>query len=310
MRNASLASVVTLTVLLIGRAASVVVAQQPLAVFKSTVAVVPISVVVHDSHGHVVTSLTSRDFEILDKGEPRRIIDFQAERNSPVTIAMLIDTSGSMRVSSKFELAREVVKQLAGDLEDGRDEVSLFTFDSTLRVQQPFTPHPTSLDTALEGAEPFGMTSLYDAVAETAKRLADRGAARRAILVLTDGIDTGSALSASEVSGLASSIDVPVYVVATVAPIDRAMANDRADAAGKSSDGDLRDLALWTGGEVHWVTGSGDAVIQARAIINELRQTYLITVESATEPEWRPIDVRVRARRHLAVRARSGYFSR
>ena len=309
MRNGCLATVVTLIVLLIGRSASVG-AQQPLAVFKSTVAVVPISVVVHDSHGHVVTSLTSRDFEILDKGEPRPIIDFRAERNSAVTIAVLIDTSGSMRVSSKFELAREVVKQLAGGLEDGRDEVSLLTFDSTLRVRQPFTPHPTSLDSALDSAEPFGVTSLYDAIAETAKSLADRGAPRRAILVLTDGIDTGSELTASEVSGLASSIDVPVYVVATVAPIDRAMAIDRADAAGKSSDGDLHDLALWTGGEVHWVTGVGEAVTQARAIVTELRQTYVITVESASEPEWRPIDVRVRDRRHLAVRARSGYFSR
>ncbi len=284
-------------------------AQQPLAVFKSSVAVVPISVVVHDSHGRIVTSLTSRDFEVLDKGERRPILDFRAERNSPVTVAVLIDTSGSMGVSSKFALARQVVKQVAGDLEDGRDEVSLFTFDSTLQVRQPFTPHPTSLDTALDGTEPFGVTSLYDAIAETAKRLAERRAPRRAILVLTDGIDTGSALSAPEVSGLASSIDVPVYVVATVAPIDREMAMVRAEASGSQS-ADLRDLALWTGGDLHWVTGADDAVIQARSIVSELRHTYLITVESAAEAEWRPIDVRVRDRRHMAVRARSGYFGR
>ena len=93
MRNGCLATVVTLIVLLIGRSANVG-AQQPLAVFKSTVAVVPISVVVHDSHGHVVTSLTSRDFEILDKGEPRPIIDFRAERNSAVTIAILVRLHG------------------------------------------------------------------------------------------------------------------------------------------------------------------------------------------------------------------------
>jgi VWFA-related protein len=309
VRRVSLIGGGALIVLLIGRSASVV-AQEPLAMFKSTVAVVPISVVVHDSHGHVVTSLTSRDFEILDKGEPRPIIDFRADRNSPITVAVLMDTSGSMRVSSKFDLAREVVKQLSGDLEDGRDEVSLFTFDSTLRVQQPYTPHPTSLGAALDSTEPFGVTSLYDAIAETAKSLAERRSPRRAILVLTDGIDNGSALSASEVSGLASSIDVPVYVVATVAPIDREMADLRAEATGKSSSGDLRDLAQWTGGELHWVTGVSEAVTHARAILGELRQSYVITVESATAPEWRPIDVRVRARRHLAVRARSGYFSR
>ena len=295
---------------LIGRSGAIVAAQQPLAVFKSSVAVVPISVVVRDSHGRVVTTLTSRDFEVLDKGEPRSILDFRAERDSALSVAVLIDTSGSMRVSSKFELAREVVRQLGADLEDGRDEVSLFTFDSTLRIRQPFTPHPTSLDTALDGTEPFGVTSLYDAVAETAKRLADRRAPRRAILVLTDGVDTGSELSAAEVSGLASSIDVPVYVVATVAPIDRAMHMVRTDDGRRSSESDLGQLALWTGGDLHWVTGVDEAVRQARAIVGELRHSYLITVESAVEPEWRPLDIRVRDRRHLAVRARSGYFSR
>jgi Ca-activated chloride channel family protein len=298
-----------LVVLLIG-ASTGVVAQQPLAMFKSAVAVVPISVVVHDSRGRVVTSLTSEDFEVLDKGEPRPILDFRAERDTPVTLGILIDTSGSMRISSKFALARAVVKQLSTDLEAGRDEVSLFTFDSTLRVEQPFTRDLALLNTALERTEPFGVTSLYDAIAETATRLADHGSARRAILVLTDGIDTDSALRPSEVSSLASSIDVPVYVVATVAPIDRAMSSARADTPGKSGGGDLRDLALWTGGDVHWVTRAEEAVAQARAIVSELRHTYLIMVESAAQPEWRPIDVRVRARRHLAVRARSGYFSR
>ena len=285
------------------------VAQQPLAMFKSSVAVVPISVVVHDPHGRMVTSLTSADFEVLDKGESRRILDFRAERNSPLTVAVVIDTSGSMRVSSKFGLAREVVRQLAAGLEDGRDEVSLYTFDAALQVRQPFTEHPTTLDGALSTAEPFGTTSLYDAIADTARKLGDRPSPRRAILVLTDGVDTSSALSASAVSGLASSIDVPVYIIATVAPIDYEMYTDRAARARPADASDLHDLALWTGGDLYWVTRAEDAVSQARAIVAELRQEYLITVESATEPEWRPIEVRVRDR-HLAVRARSGYFSR
>jgi VWFA-related protein len=291
-----------------GRFAPGVAAQQT-ATFKSAVAVVPISAVVHDRHGRTVTSLTAADFEVFDKGESRRILDFQIERDSSVTIAVLVDTSGSMRVSSKFGLAREVVKQLATGLQDGRDEVSLFTFDAALHEQQAFTVHCASLDGAIDTAEPFGVTSLYDAIADTARRLGDRPSARRAIVVLTDGFDNSSALSASQVSGLASSIDVPVYVVATVPPLDRATYAERLAGPRPAAAADFRDLASWTGGELYWVTRPEDAEAQARAIVAELRHEYLITIESAGEPEWRPIDVRVRDHR-LKVRSRTGYYGR
>jgi VWFA-related protein len=284
-------------------------AQQPAAIFKSSIAVVPISAVVHDRHGRTVTSLTAADFEVLDKGERKAILDFHAEADSSVTIAVLIDTSGSMRVSSKFALARNVAKRFAVDLQDGRDEASLFTFDASLREQQPFTNHPVALDAALEAADPFGVTSLYDAIAETARRLAERPAAHRALIVLTDGIDNNSALSAAQVSALASSIDVPVYVIATVAPIDRAEYERRGTDQRSFDVADFRDLALWTGGDLFWVTRPEDARRPVRLIVDELRHEYVITVESANDAEWRPLAVRVHDRQ-LSVRTRSGYFSR
>jgi Ca-activated chloride channel family protein len=281
--------------------------QEPAPVFKSSVAVVPISAVVHDRHGRRVTSLTATDFEVLDKGERRRILDFQTDHSAPITMAVLMDTSGSMRMPAKSTCALEVVKYLSAGLEDGRDEVSLFTFDESLHERQPFTVHPAAIESAASSAEPFGVTSLYDAVAETARRLSTRPSPRRAIIVLTDGLDTSSASTAAQVSGLASSIDVPVYVVATVPAIDREIYLDRASARQTSTD--LRDLATQTGGELFWVTSQQEAVRQAGQIVAELRHQYLITIESASEPEWRPIVIRMRDRR-LAVRARSGYFSR
>ena len=281
----------------------------PLPTFKSSVEVVPISAVVHDRRGRMVTSLTAADFEIIDKGQKRQILDFQSDRSSPITLAILIDTSGSMRVGAKLAFARDVLRHLAGQLENGRDEVSLFTFDSALHEQQPFTMQLASLGSALNDADPFGVTSLYDAIAETARKLADRPTPRRAIIVLTDGLDTSSALTAPEVSGLASSIDVPVYVVATVPPIDYATYVDRGVLSTTgAATGDLRDLAQWTGGELLWVTGDLEAAVQARQIVSELRHQYLITFEPSSAPEWRPIDVRVRDRK-MTVRARSGYFS-
>jgi len=284
---------------------------QAVPTFKSAVDLVPISAVVRDRKGRLVTSLTRADFQILDKGEPRRILDFQIDRTSPVSVALLVDVSGSMRIGPKLAFARRVLERLVGDLQDGRDEVAMFTFDESLHEEQPFTPHPSAIDATLSNAEPFGTTSLYDAIATTARQFEHRPSARRAIVVFTDGVDTSSMLTPGEVSGLASSIDVPVYVVVTVPPIDYVQNVEREREASKNirGDADLRDLATWTGGDLFWATAQEDAGIRAWQIITELRHQYLIAIESAGRAEWRPLDVRVR-QRQLTVRARSAYFSR
>lgn len=276
--------------------------------FTSSVDVVPISVVVHDARGRMVTTLGAADFEVRDNGERRPILTFQADDTSPLTVAVLVDVSGSMRLSSKLAFAREVVKRIAGDLRDGEDEVGLFTFDTTLHEQQDFTPHPAFIDEALSHADPWGETSLYDAIASTARRLSSRPAPRRAIVVLTDGVDTSSMLAPSEVSALASAIDVPVYVVATTPRIDHAVYLERV-AARTAASADLQDLALWTGGSLLWVTGADEAALRAHEILTELRHRYLIAIDSADEGEWRPLDVRVPGHR-VTIRARSGYFAR
>jgi Ca-activated chloride channel family protein len=270
---------------------------------------VPISVIVHDPRGRMITTLRAADFEVRDNGEPRPILTFQTDDESPVTVAVLVDVSGSMRLSSKLAFAREVVKRLAADLRDGQDEAGLFTFDSALHEQQDFTSHPAFMDEALSHADPWGETSLYDAIAGTARRLSSRPAPRRAIVVLTDGVDTSSMLAPSEVSALASSIDVPVYVVATTPRIDRAVYAQRAANRTADAAADLQDLALWTGGRLLWVTGAGEAALRAHEILTELRHRYLLAIDAAGDGEWRPLDVRVRGH-HFTVSARTGYFGR
>ena len=286
-----------------------VAAQDAVPSFKSSVDLVPISAVVRDSRGRPVTNLTAADFEVRDAGEIRRIVGFEADDHSPVTIAILVDTSGSMRLESKIGAAREVVRQFTADLQDGRDEVGLFTFDRGLHELHAFTDHPAAVNGSLTDAAPFGATSLYDAIAETARRLEDRPARRRAIVVLTDAVDTSSTLSPADVSARASAIDAPVYVVATVPKIDWLNYAERAAGPNARSTADARDLALWTGGDLLWAAGAEDAAARARQILAELRQQYFIAVESVPVDDWRPLDVRVRAPR-LSVRARGGYFAR
>ena len=156
-------------------------------------------------------------------------------------------------------------------------------------------------------AAPFGVTSLYDAIAETARRLAAQPSTRRAIVVLTDGIDTSSALAPAEVSARASALDVPVYIVATVPRIDQETYRERSANPNSRSTADARDLALWTGGDLLWATGTLDAVASARQILAELRQQYVMSVDSANDGSWRRLEVNVRDRR-FRVRARSGDF--
>lgn len=280
---------------------------QSVATFSSSVELVPISTVVRDHHGRLVTNLSAADFEVFDKGERRSIVDFQIDRDGPISVAILLDISGSMRIGPKLAFATQVVSRLAAALRDGRDELGLFTFDSALHEQQPFTAHPALVAAQMTAATPWGTTSLYDAVAQTAQRLRARASPRRSVVVLTDGIDTSSRMTASEVSALASSIDVPVYVVVTAPPIDRAIVEDRALVRTVQQSADLTDLAQWTGGTLSWATTAAEATQRAGDIVAELRHEYLIAIPSASRREWRPLEVRVRNPR-LTVRARSGYF--
>ena len=121
---------------------------------------------------------------------------------------------------------------------------------------------------------------------------------------------TGSTLTAAQVSGLASSIDVPVYVIVVVSPLDRD--GDRPlDSLGVDSmvRGQLGNLARWTGGDIYVSLGPQQAARTAREIVTELRQQYLIAFEPDSLPGWHPIEVRT-TNNDLVVRARSGYFVR
>jgi hypothetical protein len=125
--------------------------------------------------------------------------------------------------------------------------------------------------------------------------------------VLTDGLDTSSTLTPAEVSGLASSIDVPVYVVATVAAgVQRTMLDD-ADRTRLAGSADLRDLAEWTGGQLVFAVTTMDTMTVASSLITELRLQYVLAIEAASAHEWRRLGIRVKDPK-ASVKARTGYF--
>ena len=274
--------------------------------FRSAVQMVTVVAVVRDQKGRFVRDLQRDDVQVLDKGAPRVIRDFRADTESPVSIALLFDESGSMSVAAKSEAARAAGRHILAALDPRRDEVAVFAFDSELREVEPFTADIGRVEQRLDGARPFGTTSLFDAIAGAARAVASRGGRRKAIVVLTDGVDTSSRLRPEQVSAAASAIDVPVYVLSVVSPLDHTGEESAVETRLTDSRGDLANVAYWTGGDVFTSSAPAHASVAARQIVAELRHQYLIAFEAGTEPGWHPIEVRVRDR-GATVRARSGY---
>jgi VWFA-related protein len=284
----------------------------PVATFRSSVEVVSVSAVVRDRKGRFVGNLQRKDFIVAEAGTPRPILDFRAQSDGPIKLALLVDISGSMRVGSKTVDAQQAARHLFGALRPG-DEAAVFSFDTGLDRVTPFTSDIPSLEAALGHVQtPFGQTSLYDAVAQVARAVAAEGPGggrmpqRSAVVVLTDGIDTRSRLTSEQVATISSSIDIPVYIIALMSPIDDPREGGTVQ---EELTGPLPTLARWTGGEMFMASAPAHASVAARQIVEELRHQYVIAFESSNRTGgWRALEVRARDR-GLTVRARAGYSS-
>jgi len=293
---------------LTGMSAQALAQDPPQATFKSSVDLVTISAAVRNGR-KVVRDLKRTDFEVLDSGKPVAIKDFYFG-DSPISLAILLDISGSMAVGGNIERAREAIGMTAANLRDQQDEAALFTFDSKLQEVVGFTSDLQRVRArSLEG-KPWGITSLFDAIEETARLVGERSNKHRALLVITDGVDTSSRLTAAQVSGIASSIDVPVYLLAVVNPADHPEGDFQArpSDARFSQQGELADLSRWTGGDLHYASVPSHLVDAVRDILTELRFQYLITFEPSARPGWHALEIRTR-KRDLTVHARGGYMS-
>ena len=310
MKSRAVVTLVVLSLLGSGGIARLTAQQpggDPVARFKSAADVVTIQAAVRNGKGRPVAGLTAADFEIRDNGQLRPVLSLRSDTGSPLSLAILVDLSGSMAISPKLAMARQALDSVISQLRPGEDEVAIFTFDSSLHESHSFTKNPSVLSGALDNVKPYGTTSLYDATAAAARRLAERSASHKAIVVLTDGIDTSSRYTAPEVSGLASSIAVPVYVMATVPSIDQRAMMEAAERSDQSKAADLRDLAEWTGGQMVFASNLTETTTAAVGLVSELRQQYVIAIEAVAAREWRRLDVRVK-RPSAVVRARNGYY--
>jgi len=298
-------------IVLICRGASLA-AQSPvgreLPTYRGGVDLVAMTAVVRDRTGRPVQGLSRADFELFDAGERRTIVDFSSER-AAASVAILLDVSGSMEVGSKLARATEAMGQLVSWLDSATDEVAVYTFDSCLREQRPFAPASPDLMRQLPPLDAFGSTSLYDAIAQIGQRVVAQGRSRRAVVVVTDGVDTSSRLSASEAVRVASAIDVPVYVIAVVTALDDPDETARASGGTPAiAERPLEVLAHRTGGLLFIASAPAHASLAARQIAAELHHWYQIAFEPGSQAGWHALTLRTR-RKGLLVRARSGYVA-
>lgn len=295
--------------------------------FRSAVDRVSVAAVVRDKRGRLARNLGKEDFVVEEAGARHEILEFHVDGNAPVRVALLFDVSGSMRLATRLENARQAARHVLASLRltppdqrDGaagasadpsaggsrqphNDEVAVFSFDMNLQSVQPFTADADAIESALARVQPYGQTSLYDAIASTSRRVAERSPGdtrRRAVVVFTDGLDTSSRLMPAQVSAIASEIDVPVYVVTVVSQVDR----DRETV--DAPEGPLRALARWTGGEMFVTSSPAHESVAARQIVDELRHQYVLAFNASPAKGWHPLDVKTKDR-DLTVRARSGY---
>lgn len=282
---------------------------QPQITFKAGVEAVTVTAAVRDHHGRVVQGLTAADFQVVDSGATRQIRDFYVGE-SPISLAVLLDISGSMAVGGNMSRARDAVSVAMMNLRNASDEAALFTFDSKLVQVVDFTRDLARIRrVSLEG-NPWGQTSLYDAIGQAARAVGERANKHRALLVITDGVDTGSRLKAPEVSAIASEIDVPVYLLTVVNPLDHPGGEFAVlETDSRSNDtATLADLARWTGGDMRIASVPAHSVEAVQDLFTELRHQYLITFEPGTTPGWHPLEIRTR-KKNLVVHARSGYMA-
>jgi Ca-activated chloride channel family protein len=271
----------------------------PNVVFRSAVDVVSVTAVVRDRRHRVVTSLTRNDLQVIDAGEPQAILDFRTDESAPASVALLVDGSGSMKIGMASDAAKRISQAVLNSLDSSRDDVALMAFDRRLLTIHGFTHDFGQIRTSLDTLESFGMTSLYDAIAGTAGLVAGRSQNRRAVVVLTDGTDTGSSYTPAQVSRIASSIDVPVYVFV--------LGDVPTDANGQAV-GPLRDLVVETGGDV--IVANTPRLVDTgiKRLVEELRHQYLISFRANSFDGLRRVQVRA-TRKDLTVRTRAWYFA-
>jgi Ca-activated chloride channel family protein len=259
---------------------------------------------VSDKKGRFITDLTKDDFDVFESKKPQDIIEFSAESDLPLRLAILIDTSNSIRERFRFQ-QEAAIAFIDGTVRPRQDKALVVSFDTAAELVTDLTDEVPALEKAIQGLRPGGGTSMYDAIffACRDKLMQDQPLYkfRRAMVILSDGEDNQSRYTRDQALEMAQKADVTIYTISTnITRIE--------------TDGDkvLRYFAAETGGQVFFPFKATDLNQSFENIANELRHQYNIFYRPEplrTDGLYHPVDIRVKGHRDMVVRARKGYYA-
>jgi len=259
---------------------------------------------VSDKKGRFVTDLGKDDFEVVENKKPQNILEFTAESNLPLRLAVLIDTSNSIR--DRFHFQQEAATEFINSVvRPHQDKAIVVSFDTAAEMVTDLTDNIDQLTASIRDLRPGGGTSLYDAIFYTCrdKLMLDRPLHkfRRAMVILSDGEDNQSRYSRDQALEMAQKADVVIYTIST-------------NITRTETDGDkvLKYFAQETGGLAFFPFKVQDLEQSFENIANELRHQYNVLYRPdplRTDGLYHTVSIRVRGRKDVIVRARRGYYA-
>lgn len=273
-------------------------------VIRVDVRLVRVLATVKNAAGELVGSLTKEEFEILDNGVPQQIAVFERHTEQPLSVALLVDTSGSTGKELKYELesVSRFLKALFGS-GNPDDAVALYSFNWQVTKHNAFTHNQSPIERSMKTFRAEAGTALYDAI-YLASADVERREGRRVMIVVTDGGDTTSVKGfhqALEAAQMADAVIYPVLIVPITNPAGRNTGGENA----------LSTMAAATGGRVFAPTVGPALDAAFSEIIQDLRTQYLLGFYPKAVPptanRFHRIQVQVR-RPDLRVSARNGYY--
>lgn len=260
--------------------------------FTTRTELVEVYATVTDHQGRLVTDLARDEFRVFEDGHPQQTSIFAAG-DQPVSLALAVDRSWSM-AGARLAAAQLAGRVLLNEL-GPQDRVMLVAISSQVDVPVPLTGNRLAVDTALQALDPWGSTALHDAVVIAFDAI-EPAPGRRALVLLSDGLERQSGRSAEQVLARVRASDVMAYPIVLQRPMSPLFA----------------ELAAVTGGHATRVRALGELPRLLRRIASELRHQYLIGYQpsrAGRHGEYRRIAVQV-TRAGCLVRARAGYLIR
>jgi VWFA-related protein len=274
-------------------------AQDPQFTIKVESNLVNVLCTVTDRKGRLIPNLTKDDFMIEEDGKKQEIVSFSKENELPLTLALLIDTSGSVRDVLSAE--KETASAFINSILTPRDLAMVIKFDKYAKVIQDFTESKRRMADAIDQVGPTGNgTALYDALVLAARDHLSLESGRKAMILISDGDDQGSSHRLNDALFSAQSADSIIYSISNI--VDGSQ-------MGKGPD-TLKRLSGDTGGAVFFIRRSSDFKGIFDTIASELRGQYSVAYKStntARDGKFRNIKV-LPKEASMMVRARKGYF--